>query len=67
MITLTALNNVRCSIRPELIVAVQAGASTVVMLSTGVTLAVKESVDDVRRLMDAGAPVTAGATRRGGA
>lgn len=67
MITLTALNNVRCSIRPELIVAVQAGSSTAVLLSTGITLAVKESADDVRRLIEAAGAATAGATRQGGA
>jgi uncharacterized protein YlzI (FlbEa/FlbD family) len=56
MITLTALNNLRCSIRPELIVAVEAGSSTVVLLSTGVRLAVKESAEEVRRLMEAATP-----------
>ncbi len=49
MITLTALNDLRCSIRPELVVSVEAGASTMVLLQNGLVLAVRESVDEVRR------------------
>lgn len=65
MITLTAVNNLRCSIRPELIVAVESGPTTVVLLSTGVRLAVKESADEVRRRMEATGGARAIAGREG--
>jgi uncharacterized protein YlzI (FlbEa/FlbD family) len=49
MVTLTALNNLRCSLRPELIAAVTAGAPTTVLLANGVSLEVRESADEVQR------------------
>jgi uncharacterized protein YlzI (FlbEa/FlbD family) len=52
MVTVTALNNLRCSLRPELIVSVVAGAPTTVILANGVSLAVCESADEVQRRID---------------
>jgi uncharacterized protein YlzI (FlbEa/FlbD family) len=60
MITLTAINNVRCSLRPELIADVSAGIPTVVVLVNGVRLEVREPADEVLRLLGqrrSGAPI----------
>jgi uncharacterized protein YlzI (FlbEa/FlbD family) len=51
MITLTAVNNVRCSLRPELIADVSAGLPTAVVLTSGVRLEVREPADEVLRLV----------------
>ena len=52
MVTLTAINNLRCSVRPELIAAVTAGARTTVVLTNGLSLEVRESADEVQRQLD---------------
>jgi uncharacterized protein YlzI (FlbEa/FlbD family) len=51
MITLTALNHLRCSIRPELIADVTSGAPTAIVLTSGVRLEVRESAEEVQRLL----------------
>lgn len=64
MVIVTALNNLRCSLRPELIASVVAGVPTTVLLTNGVSLAVCESADEVQRRIDqaraAAEPATAG-------
>jgi len=52
MVIVTALNNARCSLRPELIATVVAGAPTTVLLTNGLSLPVRESADDVQRQLD---------------
>jgi uncharacterized protein YlzI (FlbEa/FlbD family) len=52
MITLTARNNVRCSLRPELVASVVAGPPTTVMLTSGLALEVRESVAEVERRLE---------------
>lgn len=52
MVILTALNNLRCSVRPELIASVEGGATTTVLLTTGVSLEVREPADCVRQLVE---------------
>jgi uncharacterized protein YlzI (FlbEa/FlbD family) len=49
MVSVTALNNLRCSLRPELIASVVAGAPTTLQLTNGVSLEVRESADEVQR------------------
>jgi len=53
MISVTALNNLRCSLRPELIASVVAGAPTMLLLTNGVSLEVFESADEVQRRIEA--------------
>jgi uncharacterized protein YlzI (FlbEa/FlbD family) len=67
MVTLTALNNLRCSLRPELIATVVAGAHTTVLLTNGVSLEVRESADEVQRQLDGrrAGRATVGAGRSG--
>ncbi|MBI3636623.1 MAG: flagellar FlbD family protein [Candidatus Rokubacteria bacterium] len=52
MVTVTAPNNVRCSLRPESILAVTGGAPTTVLLTNGLSLEVRESVEEVQRRLD---------------
>jgi len=52
MVTVTALNNSRCSLRPELIASVVAGAPTTLQLTNGVNLEVRESADEVQRRIE---------------
>jgi uncharacterized protein YlzI (FlbEa/FlbD family) len=49
MVMLTALNNLRCSLRPERIASVVAGSPTIVQLTNGLSLEVRESADEVHR------------------
>ncbi len=69
MLTVTALNNVRCSLRPELVASVAAGPPTTVVLTNGVTLEVREPADEVRRRLErargAPEPVGTGRNRHG--
>jgi uncharacterized protein YlzI (FlbEa/FlbD family) len=51
MITLTAVNNVRCSLRPELIADVSPGTPTAVILVNGFRLEVREPAAEVLRLL----------------
>lgn len=53
MISVTALNNLRCSLRPELIASVVPGAPTMLLLTNGVSLEVFESADEVQRRIEA--------------
>ncbi|MBI4245881.1 MAG: flagellar FlbD family protein [Candidatus Rokubacteria bacterium] len=52
MVIVTALNNVRCSLRPELIASVVGGAPTMVRLTNGLSLEIRESADDVQRQLE---------------
>lgn len=52
MITLTTPHNMRCSLPPSRIVAVQGGSPTVVLLDTGVAIPVREAADEVTRRLD---------------
>jgi uncharacterized protein YlzI (FlbEa/FlbD family) len=52
MVTVTALNSLRCSLRPELVASVAAGPPTTVLLTTGVALLVRESADEVARRLE---------------
>lgn len=54
MVTVTALNNLRCSLRPERIASIMAGQPTIVLLTNGVSLEVRESADEIRRQLDHG-------------
>ena len=47
MITVTTLNRARCSLRPQAIASVEGGRATTVRLTSGVTLSVLESVDEI--------------------
>jgi len=53
MVSVTALNNLRCSLRPELIASVVAGAPTTLRLTNGVSLEVRESAHEVQRRIEA--------------
>ncbi len=68
MVTVTALNNLRCSLRPELIASVVAGSPTVVQLTNGLALEVRESADEVRHQLEHGSDglaVAGGRSRHG--
>ena len=67
MVTVTALNNLRCSLRPELIASVVAGSPTVVQLTNGLSLEVRESADEVRHQLEHsdGLAVGGGRSRHG--
>jgi uncharacterized protein YlzI (FlbEa/FlbD family) len=69
MVTVTALNRVRCSLRPERIASVVAGTPTIVQLTNGLSLVVRESADEVRRQLvpaaDDGRLVAGGRRRHG--
>ncbi|MBI4610313.1 MAG: flagellar FlbD family protein [Candidatus Rokubacteria bacterium] len=52
MITLTAVNGVRFSVRAELIESVEDEPATTVALTTGLRLQVRESPATVRELME---------------
>jgi uncharacterized protein YlzI (FlbEa/FlbD family) len=67
MVTVTALNNLRCSLRPELIASVVAGSPTVVQLTNGLSLEVRESADEVRHQLEHrdGLTVAGGRSRHG--
>lgn len=69
MITVTALNSLRCSLRPELVASVVAGPPTTVVLTSGLVLEVREPADEVHRRLErarSGAePAGAGRARRG--
>jgi uncharacterized protein YlzI (FlbEa/FlbD family) len=69
MVMLTALNNLRCSLRPERIASVVAGSPTIVQLTNGLSLEVRESADEVRRQLvhaqDGGLAVAGGSALHG--
>ena len=52
MITVTTLNRARCSLRPQAIASVEGGRATLVRLTSGVTLSVIESVEEVLRRLE---------------
>ncbi len=52
MVTVTAPNNVRCSLRPESIVDIVAGTPTTVVLTNGLSLEVREPAEEVQRRLD---------------
>ena len=52
MITVTTLNRARCSLQPQTIASVEGGRATTVRLTSGVTLSVIESVDEVLRRLE---------------
>jgi uncharacterized protein YlzI (FlbEa/FlbD family) len=56
MITVTALNRARCSLAPQTIASVEAGAATTVRLKNGACFDVLESVNEVLDLMASTAP-----------
>lgn len=65
MITVTALNRVRCSLAPQAIASVEAGAaSTTVRLKNGASFDVLESVNEVLGLMGSGAQAPPRAPKR---
>ena len=66
MVTVTAPNNVRCSVRLESILDVVAGTPTTVLLTNGLSLEVRESVEEVQRRLDSARRVgtPAGSGRR---
>lgn len=55
MITVTALNRARCSLAPQTIASVEAGAATTVRLKNGACFDVLESVNEVLDLMGSAA------------
>jgi uncharacterized protein YlzI (FlbEa/FlbD family) len=65
MLTVTALNNLRCSLRPELVASVLAGPPTTVVLTNGLALEVREPAAEVQRRLERarGGPEPAGAGR----
>lgn len=69
MVTVTAPNNVRCSLRPESILDVVAGTPTTVLLTNGLSLEVRESMEEVQRRLDhsrrRNAPTVAGRRSHG--
>ena len=69
MVIVTALNNLRCTLRPERIASVVAGSPTIVQLTDGLNLEVCESADEVRRQLesvpDDGLAIAGGRSRHG--
>jgi uncharacterized protein YlzI (FlbEa/FlbD family) len=53
VITFTTLQHVRCSVRPESIVAVGSGSPTTLTLDNGLCIPVSESPDEVMQRLEA--------------
>lgn len=66
MVIVTALNAVRCALRPESIAAVVPGAPTTVLLTNGLALEVREPAEEVQRRLERARAVPAPARGRHG-
>jgi uncharacterized protein YlzI (FlbEa/FlbD family) len=59
VITVTTLQHVRCSVRPERIVAIGSGSPTTLTLDSGLCIPVRESPAEVKMRLEAAGARTA--------